>query len=588
MTDVIGRAKIIVTSEVDSRSADQAGSAMGDFLGKSLKRTAVGAAAGIGTLIGTTLFKGFQRLSSIDDAQAKLRGLGNSAGDVKKAMVNALAAVKGTAFGLGDAATVAAQLIAAGAKPGKELEAQLKTVANTAAAAGISLEEMGSIYAKAMTQANGVQNDVLGQLQDRGIPIYQKLGEQLGVTAGAVFDLAKDGKISFDQFAKAAKDASGRVAWEMGQTVSGSLSNAGAALGRLGAAFLGPGFKDAPDLFNAIGRAADRMVPKAAAFAAKIQEIVNSDTAQKLLDLAKLLNNTGVTPTGTGSVLTPDAKPPTGVFDQPSIEQGARDSATGAWGVWLAQWKENSEDTGSDLAEFLRKAFGEDKFTRKDWGVFSSLEQAGEDAGGRLHDMWDDMVAYLRGKWDGFSDYFSDKWHTITSGVKNFGKEIKTAWNEDVASLKEKWNGFTGWLSGTLSKIGDKFRDMWDGIRSAGQSAFSALKSALNSVINGMNNAIDVFNAIPKVPNVDHIPTLKAAGGPASGLTIINERGPELVSLPNGSYVHNANDTKQMLANSSGDVHFNITTTGPVSESLLAEINWLGKFGTFGAVSVGA
>lgn len=222
--------------------ADKSGKSIGDRLassaGKALKVGAVALGGILAAGIGTALIKGFQRLDAIDTARAKLTGLGNDAKTVDTIMANALTSVKGTAFGLGDAATVAAQAVAAGIKPGKDLEQVLGTVANTAAAAGTDLGEMGSIFSKAMTQANGVQNDVIGQLADKGIPIYQELGKVLGVTAGEVFNLASSGKINFDQFAAAATAASGTVAAEMGGTWSGAFDNFMASLGRVGEGLL--------------------------------------------------------------------------------------------------------------------------------------------------------------------------------------------------------------------------------------------------------------------------------------------------------------------------------------------------------------
>ena len=66
------------------------------------------------------LFKGGQRLVAIDDATNKLEGLGHSAKEVQRIMDNALASVKGTAFGLDEAATTAAGAVASGIQPGKQ------------------------------------------------------------------------------------------------------------------------------------------------------------------------------------------------------------------------------------------------------------------------------------------------------------------------------------------------------------------------------------------------------------------------------------------------------------------------------------
>jgi hypothetical protein len=48
--------------------------------------------------------------------------------------------------------------------------------------------------------------------------------------------------------------------------------------------------------------------------------------------------------------------------------------------------------------------------------------------------------------------------------------------------------------------------------------------------------------------NMDKNPFMPAAsGGPRSGLTLVGEEGPELVNLPNGSYVHTAAQTRNFL-----------------------------------------
>lgn len=272
--------KILGGSDV-SGVFDRAGTNFGQRMTGSINKVFKAGALALGGVlaagIGTALVKGFQRLDAIDTAQAKLRGLGHDAGSVSKIMDNALASVKGTAFGLGDAATVAAQAVAAGIKPGKDLEGILKTVANSAAAAGTDLGEMGSIFSKAMTQANGVQNDVIGQLADKGIPIYQELGKVLGVTAGEVFKLASDGKINFDQFAQAAQSATGTVAAEMGTTWSGMWNNALAAAGRFGEKLIGGifpqlkgGLGGLTEWMDSIGPAAEEMGEKLGAFVADI------------------------------------------------------------------------------------------------------------------------------------------------------------------------------------------------------------------------------------------------------------------------------------------------------------------------------
>ncbi|WP_405373430.1 MULTISPECIES: tape measure protein [unclassified Microbacterium] len=214
--------------------------------------------------IGSILFAGIDRVKAIDTAQAKLRGLGNDAARVDTIMGNALASVKGTAFGLGDAVTVAAQLTAAQIPAGAQLEQTLKSVANAAAASGSSLGEMGSIYAK-VASLNKAQNDSLQQVADRGLPIYQALADQMGVTADEVFKLASAGKIGFADFAQAMTSASGTVAAEMGTTIQGRVDNMLAAVGRLGAGLAGGALTQGKDVLSELTEAIDGLTPAATA-----------------------------------------------------------------------------------------------------------------------------------------------------------------------------------------------------------------------------------------------------------------------------------------------------------------------------------
>lgn len=551
MVDVIGRAKVIVESEVDPTSIHNAGTSVGNLLGGALRKSAVVAGAGIATVLGAAVTKGFQRLSAIEEAEAKLRGLGNSGKNVSLIMKNALDAVKGTAFGLGDAASIAASAVASGVKPGQELERTLRLVGDAATIGGTSLAEMGAIFNK-VSATGKAQGEVLNQLGERGIPIIQLLAKSLGVSTEQVLRLSEQGKISFADFQKAIEDGMGGAALKSGETFKGALANAGAALGRFGAALLGPSFASAPALFQAITEKLDAMTPAAEKAGKAISAFLESFKKPE--------------PVGTGTVLAPGAKPEKGDvgFLRTALDANAEEAGRTTWQKFLASWKANSEEEGDQIWHFLTVSFPE--------------------ANARMAEGWEAMIQMLKDGWNGFTGFFADKWDTITSGVKKFGSDIRKAWAEDVANLKEKWAGFTEWLSGSLSKIGDVFKGAWDGIKAAGIAAFDKLKAAINSVIGGINKAIDLIQSVPGVPNVvGHVPLLRAEGGPASGWTVAGERGPELIQLPAGSYVHNNNDTKEMLSGG-GDVTINISTTG-VTSDLLQELNWWGKFGPLGVAS---
>lgn len=262
VADVLGRAVIVVSSQLDQGSLTKAGAESGNIITRGVSKTVKVAAAGIATVLGASLVKGFGRLDAIDQAEAKLRGLGNSAGTVEKVMDNALASVRGTAFGLGDAATVAASALASGVKPGADLERTLKLVGDAATIGGSSLSEMGAIFNK-VSATGKVQGEVLNQLGERGIPILQLLAKELGVTAEEAREMASKGEVDFNTFRNAIESGMGGAALESGKTFSGALANAGAALGRFGAALLGPAFASAPALFSNLTEKIDSLIPAA-------------------------------------------------------------------------------------------------------------------------------------------------------------------------------------------------------------------------------------------------------------------------------------------------------------------------------------
>lgn len=245
--------------------ASKTGQSMGQKLSSgfaSALKTAVGVGVAGGAAIAAGLTKGIGRLTAIEQAEAKLSGLGNSAKDVEGIMTNALASVRGTAFGLEEAATVAAGMVAAGVKPGRELEGVLKTVGDTAAIAGVSMQDMGSIFGK-VAATGKLQGDELMQLSDAGIPALALLSDHLGKTTEEVRDMVSEGKVGFDDFAAAMEAGMGGAALKMGDTTVGAFKNMMAASGRLGATLAGPFFEQAGGAFRGLTELIDQLDEKA-------------------------------------------------------------------------------------------------------------------------------------------------------------------------------------------------------------------------------------------------------------------------------------------------------------------------------------
>lgn len=215
----------------------------------ALGKVAVAAAALAGPA--TIVQKGWARLTSIDDARHKLMALGHEGQQIEQIMDNAMASVTGTAFGFGDAAGLAATLVAAGIEPGQQLERTLKLVADSASVAGVDLNEMGSIWGK-VAATGKVSGEEMAQMLDRQIGLQTALADHYGVTAAEAAKMVSDGKVSFEDFATVMEDMVGGGAEVMGATVSASFANVGAAAGRLGAQLLGTVFQAAPDFLGGV------------------------------------------------------------------------------------------------------------------------------------------------------------------------------------------------------------------------------------------------------------------------------------------------------------------------------------------------
>lgn len=249
------RLKTVIKQSGDS--ADQARNKMDRFNG-SMKNGEINAgrlvagllgAVGAYKLISSTIRGGFDRLISIDTAQAKLTALGHTGQSVDAIMKDSLVSVRGTAFGLEEAVTTAASAVAAGIKPGQGLERYLSLTGDAAAIAGSSMTEMGAIFNKVSTRGV-IQAEELNQLSDRGIPIFQMLAEKMGVVSSEIRKFASDGKIYSDVFLDAIENGFGGAAAIMGESsFAAIIDNISASINRMGANFLngagdGQGFFD--------------------------------------------------------------------------------------------------------------------------------------------------------------------------------------------------------------------------------------------------------------------------------------------------------------------------------------------------------
>lgn len=249
-----------------------------------------GAAIATGAIIAGAMTKalvgGFSRLGNIENAQAKMKGLGFSATDIKGAMDGASAAVDGTAFALDEMADAASTAMAAGLKPGKELNGYMATLKNSASAAGAPLSEMGQILNKTLTSGKASTLEI-NQIAGRGLPIWSKLQDAYGVTADELKKMVSAGEVDTATFMKVMDDMTGSVADEMGGTTTSAIKNFGAALSKLGADMLQGVYPVIGPLFNAL-KSGVQMLQKLGAPAFEAMGEAMAPLAEKLTKFNEL------------------------------------------------------------------------------------------------------------------------------------------------------------------------------------------------------------------------------------------------------------------------------------------------------------
>ena len=246
--------------------------------------------AGIAAVAGMAIQGGIDRALNIDNARKKLAGFGHDAQDIESIMDSATQSVRGTAFGLGDAATAAATLSAVGIKSGEDMTNTLKSVANVAAASGRAFNDIGVIFSSVASRGKLMGDDML-QLSSSGVPVLQLLGEYLGKTSKEVSDMVSKGQIDFHTFSEAMRVGLGEAALSSGNTLAGSFANVRAALSRLTTPIFTQAIQVLVDAFKQAAPAIDAMGKQLGNIPTFVAPIAAAFGAMALSGLAPVIAN---------------------------------------------------------------------------------------------------------------------------------------------------------------------------------------------------------------------------------------------------------------------------------------------------------
>lgn len=469
-------------------------SAGGKLMGVA-KGLAITGGAAIAGAVTTSLAMGFKRLTAIEDAEASLRGLGHSAAETKQIMDNALASVKGTAFGLDEAATVAASAVAAGIQPGKELEATLKLVGDAATIAKVPMADMGMVFNK-VASAGKLSGENINQLNERGVPILQMLGKTLGKTSDEVRDMVSRGQVDFPMFAKAMEEGLGGAALDSGNTTMGTLRNVKAAMSRFGASLLQGIFPIFKDVFGGAITLLDNLTAKVGPFAERAGEALSG--LLKSDELGGFLSDVG---SALGDVFSAvgdalkwlgDALAEDGVVDLLQTLWDNIKMLAGELGKTLAVLGKAFADMVSAIAPLLEPLWSVVKV------VFDAIVGVIRGALDIISGIIRTVLALIRGDWssawEGIKQATRGAKEIIVALVRGLGKLIvaalKAAWQLAVAVVRGAWNTMKGAVSAGISGVIGLVRTLPARIKSAVGNLGRLLYGAGRNVVTGLWNGI--------------------------------------------------------------------------------------------------
>jgi len=195
------------------------------------------------------------------------------------------------------------------------------------------------------------------------------------------------------------------------------------------------------------------------------------------------------------------------------------------------------------------------------------------------------------GQWVGTSaQLIADGLITIFSGIDWAGVfgAIGTAFMEfatglvggDFESFKAVWTANWEQLKTIATTLMDmmktNFQNALNNIKTAFTNAFNSIKNTISNSISGaVNDAIAALESLGNAVisavggGVASVPG-NASGGYAGGMTWVGENGPELVSLPSGSYV-NHNQASNRMSNQPTQAYIDYDELGRVLARVLGQ-----------------
>lgn len=421
---------------------------LGGKMTKAITLPAMGAATAVGGLVSAL---GFKRLVGMDNAQAKLKGLGVEGKQLEVVMQNTKNAVTGTTHTMADGANVAAGALAAGVKEGADLERYIRLVGDAATGANAPMGDMAQIFNR--IQGTGrLMGTELDMIEHRMPGFSQALAKHLGVAPEEMRKMVSEGKVSSDDFLNVMEGFAGGMSEAYASTWSGLKDNVLANIGIIGEALLEGLFEDGKEgmaEFLDFLRNSDGLKEWAQETGEKLREIF-----QKIVETIKDVINWW-------SGLSDGAKKFIGVASGIMIVMGP------ILGVLAKIITTIMKLT--PLFKILGTVIG--AITSPIGLVVAAIIGA---------------VALIYIYWEPIKEFFINLWETIKEAGLLIWENLKEGWQNAKENMTEAWES-----------VKEFFFNLWENVKEIFMTVWNAISTAVTTVINAIKTVITtVFNAV--------------------------------------------------------------------------------------------
>lgn len=229
---------------------------------------------------------GFKRLIAVDQAEAKLKGLGHSIKDIGEYGETVREAVDGTLLTYAEGMDITAGGLAVGIEKGKDMHKYIKMIGNASVAMNREAGDTAQIFNR-IVGGGRLMTEELNQIE-HGMPGFSKaMSEHLGVTQDEFRKMLSEGKVSSEAFLVVMEQFSGNLSEEYAKTFTGLARNSLARIGRFGERVLSQVFEQSKGV---LGQFAEFLKsPELAEFGDKVGVVLGDALAKVINKVEQLI-----------------------------------------------------------------------------------------------------------------------------------------------------------------------------------------------------------------------------------------------------------------------------------------------------------